>query len=205
MITTYSELQTSIANWLIKTNLTSTIPEFIQLAEARLKRDHRARKLQNTSMLVSADDHSLPSDFHTLETLSHDGTTYFGAVQIVPADRLPEIKARLGTTGAPVYAAILDGIVRFAPAPDGTYTLKFSYWRKVDSLSDSNPTNWLLDDHPDIYLYGALLESAPFLKDDNRIPVWGQRYEAALEELTAMTQDNQFGGGSSGRHFTPIG
>lgn len=205
MITTYAELQTAIANWLIKTNLTATIPQFIQLCEARLRRDRRARKLQNTTMSVSTQDHTLPSDFHSLESLTHSGPTYFGEIQIVPADRIPAIRARLGTTGVPAYGAILDTIIRFGPAPDATYQLKFSYWRKLDALSATNTTNWMLLDHPDVYLYGALLEAAPFLKDDARIPVWRERYEAALEELHAMTQDNQFGGGSSRRHYDPIG
>jgi len=205
VITTYSELQTSIATWLIKTNLTSQIPEFIQLLESRLRRDRRARKLQNTTLSASTGDHTLPSDFRSLESLTHGGPTYFGEIQIVPADRIPEIKARLGTTGVPSHGAILDTIIRFGPAPDATYSLKFSYWRKLDPLSDSNTTNWMLEDHPDIYLYGSLLESAPFLKDDTRVAVWERRYEQALEELHALTQDNQFGGGSSRRHYTPIG
>lgn len=205
MITTYAELQTSIANWLIKTNLTATIPEFIQLAEARLRRDVRARKLQNTTLAVSTENVTLPSDFRSLESLAHDGSTYYGPIDIVTADKLPLIKARLGATGVPSHAAILDMVIRFAPTPDGTYTLDFSYWRKLDALSASNTSNWMLDDHPDIYLYGALLESAPFLKDDARVPVWERRYEQALEELHSLTQDNQFGGGSSARHYTPIG
>jgi len=205
MITTYAELQTSIANWLIKTNLTATIPEFIQLTEARLRRDIRARKLQNTTLSVSTENVTLPSDFRSLEALAHDGSTYYGPIDIVPADRLPAIKAKYGPTGPVTHAAILDTIIRFGPAPDATYTLDFSYWRKLDALSDSNTTNWMLDDHPDIYLYGALLESAPFLKDDARVPVWERRFEQALEELHALTQDNQFGGGSSSRHYDPIG
>lgn len=205
MITTYATLQSAMADWLIKTNLTTQIPQFIQLVEARLKRDRRARKLQTRTFSISSDNMALPSDFRSLDSWYLDGPTYYGEIQIVPADRLGELKARLGDTGVPAYAAILDTTARFAPAPDGTYSTKMVYWRKLLPLSATQTTNWLLTDHPDIYLYGALIESAPYLKDDARVPVWERRYEQALEELHEETQDRQFGGGSSRRHFTPIG
>ena len=205
MITTYAELKTEVANWLLKTNLTADIPTFIQLTEARMKRDPRARKLQATTLSVSADNKELPSDFHSLNSLAHDGSTYYGPINITAADQLPGVKEARGATGTPSHAAIINGTLRMAPVPDATYSLKMTYWRAITGLSDTNTTNWILDDHPDIYLYGTLAESAPFLKDDGRIAVWNGRYEAALEALHFATQDGQFGGGSSQRRFTPIG
>lgn len=204
MIEDYAGLKAAIADWLVKTNMTAVIPQLIQLTEARLRRDPRARKLQNTTLSASTGDHTLPSDFRSVESLTHAGPTFFGPVETTTADQIPLIKAQLGTTGPPAFAAVLDGILRFAPAPDGTYALKFSYWRKLDSLSGTNTTNWLLEEHPDIYLYGALREAAPYLKDDERVPVWQERYESALEELHTLTQDNQFGG-TGRRRYDPIG
>ena len=40
-LTTYSEPKTAIANWLDRSDLDDRIPEFIQLAEARHRRDLR--------------------------------------------------------------------------------------------------------------------------------------------------------------------
>ena len=205
MITTYTELKTEVANWLLKTNLTADIPTFIQLMEARIKRDPRARKLQATTLSVSADNKTLPSDFHSLNSLGHDGGTYYGPLNIIAADQLPGVRAAQGDTGPPTHASVIDNALRMAPVPDATYTLKMTYWRTIAALSSTNATNWILDDHPDIYLYGTLAESAPFLKDDGRIAVWAGRYDAALEELHIATQDRQFGGGSSQRRFSPIG
>ena len=139
-----------------------------------------------------------------LESLQHDGSTYYGPIDIVSLDVLPGKKAKLGDTGVPRYGAIIDTAIRLAPAPDTTYTLDFSYWRTVDSLSATNTTNWLLTDHPDIYLYGTLIQSAPYLKDDNRVSIWQSLYEKNLESLHSMTQNKQFGG-SLRRTFTPIG
>jgi len=44
MITTYAELQTSIATWLVRDDLTAIIPDFITLAESKFKRDIRVRE-----------------------------------------------------------------------------------------------------------------------------------------------------------------
>ena len=79
-----------------------------------------------------------------------------------------------------------------------------TYWRKVDVLSTSNTTNWLIDDHPDIYIYGALVHTAPYLKDDARLPVWESRLEKAINEIDQATEDEMFSG-SMRRNFRPIG
>jgi len=53
----------------------------------------------------------------------------------------------------------------------------------ITRLSDDEPTNWLLEDWDDIYFYAALVESAPFLKEDERIPVWRTELDRRLEEM----------------------
>ena len=66
------------------------------------------------------------------------------------------------------------------PTPDGAYSAILMYYAKIPTLSDSNETNWLLTHHPDIYLYGALLHSAPYLKEDERAQTWAALYTAAV-------------------------
>jgi hypothetical protein len=109
-----------------------------------------------------------------------------------------------GATGVPQYAAIIDGTARYAPLPNDTYTTQMIYWRKVAALSDSNVTNWLLEDHPDIYVYGSLVHSAPYLKDDNRLAMWQALLDQAVAELDMATEEEQFSG-SLRRQFRPIG
>jgi hypothetical protein len=64
----------------------------------------------------------------------------------------------------------------------------------LSKLSTSNTTNWLLTSNPDIYLYGALLQAAPYLQDDARIQTWATLYERALND--SQTADDR--GASSG-------
>ena len=206
MVTTYETLKSHLASLLWRTNLTTQIPVFIQQAEARFKRDPRVRKHQDRGLVtIGADDLALPSDFQSLESWYHDGTSYYGEIGIVSASAIPGLKIQHGATGVPWFAAIVDGTVRFAPEPNGTYSTYMTYWRTIQSLSASVPTNWLLDSHPDIYVYGAALESAPFLKNDDRLAVWDALLERRLNELDEATTNRHFGGGATRRRITPIG
>ena len=205
LVTNYSTLQTHIADTLNRGDLTSVIPNFIQQFEAEARRDERFRRLAEVSSFgISADGVSLPSDFYQLESWYHDGATYFGPIGQVNPDMIGKLKGVYGDTGVPQFAALVDGKARFAPEPDATYTTRMTYWRKINNLSATITTNWLLDEAPDIYLYGCLLESAPYLKDDERLGTWMSLYESRVEKLWIAEQDKQFGG-SIQRVYTPIG
>lgn len=206
-VTTYQELQDHIADTLLRADLATVIKTFIQMAEAGFKRNKKFRKISDRgNFQISADGVSLPSDFQSLESWYHDGNTFFGPIEIVNSDMIGHLKGGRfgGATGAPAFAAIVNGKARFAPEPDQTYTTQMIYWRKVSSLSPGNPTNWLLTDHPDIYIYGALLHSAPYLKDDPRLQMWQTLHDTAAEDLSNATEEEQFSG-TLNRTFRPIG
>ena len=209
MITTYAELQTAVADWLNRptdTELVAAIPTMIQLAEARFKRDPRVRKLQNSGAFnINADGDALPSDFMRLEALYYNGSEVFGPLEIVGPDLIGTLKARCGAgTGRPTHAAVVDDTLLYAPAPDATYAARLIYWRTIEALSASNTSNWLLEQHPDVYFWGTLAESAPYLKDDRRAQLWEAKREAAMNEIHVDTWNEQYGG-TLERQFDPIG
>jgi hypothetical protein len=74
------------------------------------------------------------------------------------------------------------------PAPDDSYTAEVVYYAKITPLSDSNTSNWLLTLSPDIYLYGALMQSAPYLKDDERLVVWASVYQKMVEDMNVSDE-----------------
>lgn len=206
-VETYQDLQDHLADTLVRTDLTTPMTTFIQMAESSFKRDKRVRKLSDRGdFSISADGSSLPTDFMSLESWYHDGPTNFGPIEIVNADMIGHLKGSRygGQVGVPAHAAIVDGKARYAPVPNGTFTTQMTYWRKVDVLSGSNTTNWLLEDHPDIYIYGALVHTAPYLKDDPRLQVWSSLLEKGISELDQATEDEMFSG-TLKRHFRPIG
>ena len=196
-LSNYSELQTSIGDWLLRTDLTAVIPDFIQLAEARMARDPRVRQLTiEDPFVIDAATETVPTGFSAIESLFiiGDNNKYL-TIETVDPGGLPEVQQRHQPSGTPRAVAFQDDTtLRFAPVPDQAYDAVLIYWEGVSALSDSNTTNWILTNHPDIYLYGALIESAPYMKDDERIAVWGTRYEAALEELHRHNNETRFGG-----------
>ncbi len=205
LVTNYSTLQSYLATLLNRTDLTADIPTFIQMFEANAKDDERIRKLTDRgTVTISADGLSLPSDLEEIESWYHDGDTLFDPIDIVSANEIPVLKTRCGSSGTPRYAAITDKVARFAPSPDGTYETLMTYWRELVDLSDSNTTNWLLTERPDIYIYGSALESAPYLKNDARIGTWEKLLESRIETLYLATERERYGG-SLVRQVSPIG
>jgi hypothetical protein len=195
MITTYTELVAAVGqNWPDRTDLTGRQEEFIALAEAAFKRDPRFRKLNYTTLTVAQDAVDLPSDIREIEDWSHDDGTYFGEIEVVPFGQLAELKRRYGQTGVPQFAAIVNDVAYFAPVADATYSTKFVYWRKIAPLSETVPSNWLLQEAPDAYLYGALIHLEGFLKNDARITTWKTLYEEIAEQMHKDADSQQFGG-----------
>jgi hypothetical protein len=79
---------------------------------------------------------------------------------------------------------------------DGQTKLTLHYYQNIEPLSDSNTSNWLLEDAPNIYLYASLLEAEPFIKNDERIPVWTAALNAAISDIQSNDDDSQHSGSS---------
>lgn len=202
LVTDYDSLQTWVATVLNRDDLTSDIPNMIQDAEAALKDDERARLLVDLSPFSTTADTAeddLPSDFDSLYAIAHEGPTYYGEIEIVAPDQLQEYKLPHGTSSSvPQAASILptaDGTkIRWGPTPNAVFDLRLQYWAKLTNLSDSNTTNRLLTRRPDIYRYAVLVESAPYLKDDARLPMWQDQLERRLNQLEKATGRALFSG-----------
>lgn len=194
-ITDYASLQTQIENVLNRDDIDADAPMLIQLAEQRFERDERCRKLQyKGTFTISAEGDTLPTDFDSIEDWYHDGPTYYGPIESVPLHVVSQYNAKYGGSGVPRVAAFIEGAVYYGPSTDGTYSTKMTYWRKILPLSATQTTNWLLLDSPDIYLFGALVEAEPFLKNDARVALWKSKLDEALEALDSETKRKQFSG-----------
>lgn len=209
-LTTYSDLQTAIGTWLNRTDLSSVAPDFIALAEARFERDPRVRQPVSATIAVSADNYSLPTTFKELIGLYHDGTSYFGPLRVVSLDQLAYEKAAHGDTGVPQAVAVVGSptasVLRFGPEPNQSYSLKLIYNAAPEPLDATTVTsNWLLSEHPDIYLYGALVEAERYLQEDERLMVWEGRLQEALTELEISVNRREFSGRLNARPARSIG
>lgn len=186
-ISTFAELKSNIADFLNRDDLTSVIPTFISLAEAQINRDLRHWKMKTRlSFVIDSEYEDLPDDW--LETVSlNAGNKY----PLKLASRETIADKRMGsedTSGIPQFYSHVADQFEIYPTPNDTYTGDLLYYKKVPALSDSNTTNWLLSDSPDVYLYGALLHSAPYLQEDGRAATWAQLYGAAMQKLNLSSE-----------------
>lgn len=184
-VSTYSELQTAVADFLDRDDLTSIVPTFIALAEANIQRDVRHwRQITKTTFTVDEQYEDLPSDWLETIRLSLDSTNG----RKLELGSLAEIMDRRerweDAVGTPQLYAHVGSQFEFWPTPDGSYSAELLYYAKVPDLA-TNSTNWLLTYAPDVYLYGSLVHSAPYLQEDARIQAWAALYAASAGKLNA--------------------
>ena len=183
-ISTYTELKASIANFLNRDDLAATIPDFIALAESSISNEVRHWRMENrVETTIDSQFTAIPTDwlgtirFH----LATNGTT---DLRYLSRAEIQEMRAnRDDSTGVPRFYGHSAAQFEVMPTPDGSYSGILNYYSKIPSLSDSETTNWLLTHYPDVYLYGALLHSAPYLKEDQRAQTWAALYTTAVERI----------------------
>ena len=194
-ITNYSDLQATIASYLARTDLTAQIPDFIQLAETRLRRDLRIRqmlKVVTTTTTASDGTVELPSDFLQMRDL-HVNTNPITVLKYESPSNFYR-NTWSTVTGIPVQYTILAQEFQFAPKPDSTYTLQMMYYAAPPYLSNTNTSNVFLANCPDLVLYGALGEAAPYLMDDARLQTWASMYDRGLAALTVSDDQGEYSG-----------
>lgn len=194
-LSTYSDLQTSIANYLARSDLTSIIPDFITLAENRLRRELRIRQmLKSVTTVTVANDATveIPSDFLQVR----DFVVMTNPIQPLSYSSPSSLSndPRTSQVGVPKSYTILASEFQVTPAPDGVYTLKLLYYSAPTYLSSNNTTNVFLTTAPDGLLYGALVEAEPYLMNDARINTWGSMYDRAISSLIKSDEEGQYSG-----------
>lgn len=191
---TYENLKTAIIEELDRDDLASKVDDFIDLAEARHKRDIRIREaITRAPITIDSEYVNLPSGFN-----EGIGLTLLTSPRTVLAYKSPyEIdRVKREGTGKPQAFTILGTEFEFDVAPDSAYNGRILYYAKETPLSDSNSSNNILERAPDAYFYAALLASAPHLMNDERIPVWAGLYREAVEGLSNQRRQE--------RHMGPL-
>jgi hypothetical protein len=204
LIVDYTSLQSAVVEYLARdqdTTLIARIPSFIQLAEAKFNRQLFHREMEQRSIAVvdlsSAEPEfiALPSDFQSMRRIRLSSLSGKPGLEFRSGVQMDEYRALTANVPAPPrYFTIFGDEIELAPTPDAAYTIEMVYRRIVPPLATSG-TNWLLTSAPDLYLYGALLEAAPYLKEDARIQTWGLGFTNALGELNTLGLTSTFNAG----------
>lgn len=190
VVFTYDSLVDAISVWLEKADsqLLANIPTFIMLAEQRLAREFGGLGfVRPVTSTMSAGTGIISKTGRWRATTSFNigtGTGFNTRVQLLPRtyEFIREYSPDPTVTGQPKYYADYDfehWII--GPTPDLAYPFEVLVQEYLTPIDTDNQTNWLTEYCPDLFLYACLLESAPYLKDDERIAMWQDRYDRALQ------------------------
>ncbi len=124
---------------------------------------------------------AVPSDFLEVHSLTLEDDIPHVPLQYIGADEAKDLKAQ-DYSGDMKYS-IVGGSFELIPDPPEDRDFELIYYAKIPALADDNTTNWLLTKSPDLYLYGTLLECAPYLKDDERIPLWAAAVTSTMDDM----------------------
>lgn len=194
-ISTYSELKSTISSWLDRTDLDTVIPDFIVLAEARHKRDFKIRRMETrvtTNTIEDSEFYTLPDNYVAMRNIQLN-TNPKTSLEYLTPEQMDRIHAG-SSKGKPKAFSIIGNNIQIRPIPDSVYEIEILYFKHFTALSDSNTTNDLLTHHPDVYLYGSLVEAEPYLNNDKRIDTWASFYDRAKRDIIESNERDRHSG-----------
>jgi hypothetical protein len=185
----YSKLKEVIADFANRQDLGTQIPVFIEMTEARLRRDLRdkTRMTQRAEAMVYGEYFPLPCNWVETTKVIAGGRP----LRLTDSFNIERVELSEG----PKFYRHAGDQLQLMPAVEGDpISFEMEYLEFPEALSDDNPTNWVLDTYPDIYIYGAMLQVAPFLMDDTRLPLWTQAYGEAVTAANGSSEKARVSG-----------
>lgn len=203
-IASYSDLTTAVQTWLLNTTISGNVADFVMLGQLRVYRELRIRTMESALSSTIASDGTLtvPSDYLTLKN-AYVNTSPIRSLKRTLANYIRETyPSPTSGSGIPMYIAREGSYFIFGPQPDSQYTIKGIYYAQPTLLSVSNTTNWFTANAPDILLFASLLEAVPFLKNDDRIPIWEQKYLKSRDDLQQRESEEATSGSDIAMHYS---
>lgn len=186
----YSQTVEAVKGWLNRPEAEPTIPQFISMAEAEMNRRLDCQAMTDVATVsIAGETANLPCDFAGVKSFR---------LQTSPVQKLeyrrPDAFDDLQSTdvGTPLFYTVIGGKFLFSPTPSATIQARVRYRRKIEALSSASVVNWVSEDHPDLYVYGALKHAALFLGDE-RGSAWAATFEAALRDANRDAVAHDYG------------
>jgi hypothetical protein len=182
--------------------LIARVPTFIQLFEGTMNRALFSRQMETRSLAITdpslttePEFIALPADFQTMRRIRVASVTGKPSLQFLSGTQMDERRTQMAdVSGCPRYFSIFGNEIELLPTPSVATTLEMIYRANLPTLN-ANASNWLLALAPDAYLFGVLLQSAPYIKQDARIQVWGAAVASALNDLNSLGNNSAFNAG----------
>ena len=200
-LSTYAELKTAVANWLNRTDLTDEIADdFIKLTEADFNAKLRIRAMEQIdSITIDSETETVPTGFISVRSFYILLSSVKHPLEYITPANMFETRGGSRSGRPRAYTIESDNeteTFRFGPSPDTSYTGYLSYYKAISPLSVSNTSNWMLANHPAVYLYGSLYHASNFLGgiDPQQAQNWLQMYSVAMERCENNDKQDSYGG-----------
>ena len=179
-ISNYGQLKTAIAEWVIRDDLTAQIPNFISLFETSFNRQMRLVRMEEEATITqSGQQYAFPSDLGQISSVWNATASPTYPLKPVSKSFALTVSPQSGTD--PVYYYTNGSALKIVP--DNGANLGLRYYQKLPEMSADADTNWLLDEYPDAYLFGSLVEAHFFLVDEQRAALWQSRLNDIYEQI----------------------
>lgn len=170
-ISDYASLLVDAGEYSGREDIAHLFPRFVGLAELKLNRGLRVADMEVTDEISLIDgDGTLPPDFLEAREVKNASGIPIRAISLQQLTN--SYMDRSGT--APIGYAIVGRTIKARPISDQDLTV--TYYGRIPALTPSNPTNWLLENAPDVYLYALV----------NEIAIWGKDVEGATAAQQLM-------------------
>jgi hypothetical protein len=183
-IASYDDLKAAVPNWLRRADLAGMVPDFIMLAEREMDRTLRtALQLGEQAVTIDAEFIAAPAVFRMVRSFRLTSGSGRALREVTPEQMAKKKAAEPGQTGEPRWFTVIGPQIGFWPIPDTPYAAAAELQAGIAPLSDANPTNWILEGHPDAYLFGALAAGAAYAKNDERAAAYQAQFERVLGDI----------------------
>lgn len=193
-ISTHSELKTALASWTKRADLTNYLDDLVMAGEKWIMRNVRATEME-TALSVAISGTGIataPTGFLGLKNSYVDGSQTQKLYVMSMAQLLEKYPLR-ASSSKPKFIAYDAGSFHFGPFPDSTYTIKGTYYKRQGPLSSA--VYDLFTNNPDLFLFAALAETEPFIKNDKRVPLWTAKRDGIANAINAEAQGISYAGG----------
>lgn len=191
-IGTYSDLLTMIPLWMDRDDLADEVPKFISLVEPSLNRRLRTLNMEVRDLwTVASVPYDLPADFRMIRALHIDGSPDRPLTAKAPTATPFEYS---GEAGIPQAYYTTNRQLMLEPPPAPTVQLRAVYYSRIAPLNAANQSNWLLIEHPDVYVWGILKQAAIFIRDPEAAAACENMEETAIAEVMAASRRDKWGG-----------
>jgi hypothetical protein len=190
-VMTYDSLVENVQSYLERTDTATLdkIPLFIMLAEQIIASQIKFLgnlTVQASTMTLNANVIDKPARWHKTVSMNITVAGKRQPVLLRKYEYLREYWPNPTANGVPKFYCDYDYTHwMVAPTPDDDYVFEVLYYERLQPLDSSNQTNWFTVYAPQALLYGTLLQAMPFLKNDDRVPLWQAMYQQSMDVLVA--------------------